>query len=107
MKMATMPLQAPGVMAKAARSCPGERTSVERSRLIRIVYTSTDPALAAKTWRKRDGRVKIHFSNQWPGGPAGAHSRSIHLGKFLRRTGIDYDAIKAWKIIKELIIDRL
>ena len=40
--------------------------------------------LAAKTWRKRDGRVKIHYSNQWPGGPAGAHSRSINVGKFLR-----------------------
>ncbi len=40
--------------------------------------------LAAKTWRKRDGRVKIHYSNQWPGGPAGAHSKSINVGKFLR-----------------------
>jgi UV DNA damage endonuclease len=40
--------------------------------------------LAAKTWRKRDGRVKIHYSNQWPGGPAGAHSKSIHVRKFLQ-----------------------
>ena len=40
--------------------------------------------LAAKTWRKRDGRVKIHYSNQWPGGPAGAHSKSINVGKFLQ-----------------------
>ena len=40
--------------------------------------------LAAKTWRKRDGRVKIHYSNQWPGGPRGAHSKSINVGKFLR-----------------------
>jgi UV DNA damage endonuclease len=40
--------------------------------------------LAAKTWRKRDGRVKIHYSNQWPGGPAGAHSKSISVGKFLQ-----------------------
>jgi UV DNA damage endonuclease len=40
--------------------------------------------LAAKTWRKRDGRVKIHYSDQWPGGPAGAHSKSINVGKFLR-----------------------
>jgi UV DNA damage endonuclease len=39
---------------------------------------------AAKTWRKRDGRVKIHYSNQWPGGPAGAHSKSINVGKFLQ-----------------------
>jgi UV DNA damage endonuclease len=40
--------------------------------------------LAAKTWRKRDGRIKIHYSNQWPGGPAGAHSKSIDVGKFLQ-----------------------
>ena len=40
--------------------------------------------LAAKTWRKRDGRVNIHYSNQWPGGPAGAHSKSINVGKFLQ-----------------------
>ena len=40
--------------------------------------------LAAKTWHKRDGRVKIHYSNQWSGGPAGAHSKSINVGKFLR-----------------------
>lgn len=40
--------------------------------------------LAAKTWRKRDGRVKIHYSNQWPGGPPGAHSKSINVGKFLQ-----------------------
>ena len=40
--------------------------------------------LAAKTWRKPDGRVKIHYSNQWPGGPAGAHSKSISVGKFLQ-----------------------
>lgn len=40
--------------------------------------------LAAKTWRKRDGRVKIHYSNQWPGGPAGAHSKSISVVKFLQ-----------------------
>ena len=40
--------------------------------------------LAAKTWRKRDGRVKIHYSNQSPGGPPGAHSKSINVGKFLQ-----------------------
>jgi UV DNA damage endonuclease len=39
---------------------------------------------AAKTWCKRDGRVKIHYSNQLPGGPAGAHSKSINVGKFLQ-----------------------
>lgn len=40
--------------------------------------------LAAKTWGKRDGRVKIHYSNQWPGAPAGTHSKSISVGKFLQ-----------------------
>jgi UV DNA damage endonuclease len=45
--------------------------------------------LAAKTWRKRDGRVKIHYSNQWPGEPPGTHSKSISVRKFLEF----YDAI--------------
>jgi UV DNA damage endonuclease len=40
--------------------------------------------LAAKTWRKRDGRVKIHYSNQWPGQPAGTHSKSISARKFVQ-----------------------
>ena len=40
--------------------------------------------LAAKTWSKRDGRVKIHYSNQWPGEPAGTHSKSISVRKFLQ-----------------------
>ena len=38
--------------------------------------------LARKTWRKQDGRVKIHYSNQWPGEPAGTHSRTISVQKF-------------------------
>jgi UV DNA damage endonuclease len=45
--------------------------------------------LAAKTWRKRDGRVKIHYSNQWPGEVPGTHSKSINVRKFLQF----YDAI--------------
>lgn len=36
----------------------------------------------AATWRKRDGRIKIHYSNQWPGLPPGTHSKSISTGKF-------------------------
>jgi UV DNA damage endonuclease len=40
--------------------------------------------LAARTWRKRDGRVKIHYSNQWPGEAPGTHSKSISVQKFLR-----------------------
>ena len=39
--------------------------------------------LVAKTWRKCDGRVKIHYSNQWPGKPPGTHSKSISVRKFL------------------------
>jgi UV DNA damage endonuclease len=39
--------------------------------------------LAAKTWRKRDGRVKIHYSNQWRGQSPGTHSKSISVPKFL------------------------
>jgi UV DNA damage endonuclease len=46
--------------------------------------------LAAKTWRKRDGRVKIHYSNQWPGQPPGTHSKSISVRRFL----LFYDAIR-------------
>jgi UV DNA damage endonuclease len=37
---------------------------------------------AAKTWRKSDGRAKIHYSNQWPGRPPGSHSKSISVMKF-------------------------
>jgi UV DNA damage endonuclease len=37
---------------------------------------------SAATWRRRDGRAKIHYSNQWPGQPAGTHSRTISISKF-------------------------
>lgn len=37
---------------------------------------------SAATWRKRDGRAKIHYSNQWPGQPSGTHSKSISISKF-------------------------
>ena len=40
--------------------------------------------LAAKTWRKRDGRVKIHYSNQWAGQAPGCHSKTISIPEFLR-----------------------
>ncbi len=40
--------------------------------------------LVAKTWRLSDGRVKIHYSNQWPGEPPGTHSKSISASKFLQ-----------------------
>lgn len=36
----------------------------------------------ARTWRRRDGRVKIHYSNQWPGMPPGTHSRTINIRAF-------------------------
>lgn len=38
--------------------------------------------VASHTWTKRDGRPKIHYSNQWPGKPAGAHSKSIDVRAF-------------------------
>lgn len=37
---------------------------------------------AARTWGERDGRAKIHYSNQWPGKPPGTHSKSISLRRF-------------------------
>jgi UV DNA damage endonuclease len=38
--------------------------------------------LCATTWRKRDGRVKIHYSNQRPGQPPGTHSKTVSIQKF-------------------------
>ncbi len=37
---------------------------------------------AARTWTERDGRPKIHYSDQWPGKPAGAHSAGVDLDAF-------------------------
>jgi UV DNA damage endonuclease len=49
----------------------------------------------AATWRKRDGRTKIHYSNQWPGQPPGTHSKSIGIRKFhdfyRQISGLDID----------------
>jgi len=45
--------------------------------------------LTAATWRKRDGRVKIHYSDQWPGQPPGTHSKTISIPGFLKL----YDAL--------------
>jgi UV DNA damage endonuclease len=39
---------------------------------------------ASRTWRARDGRPKIHYSDQWPGMPPGTHSASIRTEKFLK-----------------------
>jgi UV DNA damage endonuclease len=38
--------------------------------------------MSAATWRKRDGRVKIHYSDQWPGQPLGTHSKTISVQRF-------------------------
>lgn len=38
----------------------------------------------AKTWKRKDGRQKIHYSQQNAGGPPGAHSRTIAINEFLR-----------------------
>lgn len=40
-------------------------------------------ARCAKTWGNADGRQKIHYSQQSPGGRPGAHSATIELGEFL------------------------
>jgi UV DNA damage endonuclease len=37
---------------------------------------------SAATWGKRDGRAKIHYSNQWPGQPPGTHSKTISVQRF-------------------------
>ncbi len=39
---------------------------------------------AAATWSAEDGRPKIHYSDQWVGKHAGAHSESIDLKAFRR-----------------------
>ena len=39
---------------------------------------------AAATWSAEDGRPKIHYSDQWAGKQAGAHSESIDLKAFGR-----------------------
>lgn len=53
--------------------------------------------LSAATWRKRDGRVKIHYSNQWPGQPSGTHSKTVSVrkfGNFYREVGdLDIDVM--------------
>ncbi len=38
---------------------------------------------AATTWGpKKDGRPKVHYSNQWPGRAPGSHSQSLDLPAF-------------------------
>ncbi len=39
--------------------------------------------LFAKTWREKDGRQKIHYSEQKPDAKAGSHSDFVSAGKFL------------------------
>ncbi len=38
--------------------------------------------MAAQTWRGDDGRPKLHYSNQWPGKPPGAHSHTVEVDAF-------------------------
>ena len=40
--------------------------------------------LCRKTWKEEDGRQKIHYAQQSPGGRVGAHSDTIDTEKFLR-----------------------
>ena len=39
---------------------------------------------AALTWGGENGRQKIHYSQQWPGGKPGMHSQSIGMDEFLK-----------------------
>jgi UV DNA damage endonuclease len=38
--------------------------------------------LAAHTWQPADGPPKLHYSDQWPGKPPGAHSATLDLAAF-------------------------
>lgn len=38
--------------------------------------------MAMQTWCETDGRPKLHYSNQWPGKPPGAHSQTVELEAF-------------------------
>lgn len=38
---------------------------------------------SAKTWREKDGRQKIHYSQQMEGGKSGSHSKTIEIEAFL------------------------
>lgn len=38
---------------------------------------------AKKTWGSRDGRMKIHYSQQSPGGRLGAHTQTIYIKPFM------------------------
>jgi UV DNA damage endonuclease len=40
--------------------------------------------ITGRTWRGRDGRPKLHYSDQWPGMPPGSHSRTIRTAGFLQ-----------------------
>jgi UV DNA damage endonuclease len=45
--------------------------------------------MAAATWSAADGPPKLHYSNQWPGKPPGAHSQTVDtaaFGEFLNET---------------------
>lgn len=39
--------------------------------------------LCAKTWKSKDGNVKVHYSNQNPSKRVGAHSEFIYIEQFL------------------------
>ncbi len=50
---------------------------------------------AMETWKAEDGRPKLHYSDQWPGKHAGAHSKTV-----------DMKAFKAfYEIVRDLAVD--
>lgn len=38
----------------------------------------------AATWKPQDGPPKFHYSDQWPGKPAGSHAQSVDVEAFAR-----------------------
>lgn len=46
-----------------------------------------------ETWKREDGRQKIHYSAQAAGKPKGSHSARVNLGDFLRF----YDTVKGFE----------
>jgi UV DNA damage endonuclease len=50
---------------------------------------------AAATWRRTDGPPKLHYSDPRPGGPLGAHAKTVNLRAFR----------KFYRAIKEMSLD--
>jgi UV DNA damage endonuclease len=62
----------------------------------------------ASTWRADEGPPKLHYSDQWPGKPAGSHSQSVDLeafGRFYEQIrGLDVDVMLEVKDKQESVL---